>query len=71
MRMYELKFTIMEDTGKLCISATNDGFTSMELIALLEMKKNDILAQIAPDAHFKRVFVDGDGAEIEVKGENK
>lgn len=71
MKTYELKFTVMEDTNQLHIEATNDGFSSFELVALLEMKKNDILAQMAPDMHFKRVFVDGDGNKLEIKGENE
>ena len=67
MKKYEVIFTMENEDGPLRVSTRNDGFSSIELIALLEMKKTDILAQICPDADFKRVFVDENGAEKEIK----
>lgn len=71
MKTYELKFTLNEADGQLHINAHNDGFSFMELVTMLEMKKLDILAQSSPDVHFKRLLIDEDGNNIEIKGENE
>jgi hypothetical protein len=68
MKKFTVTFTA-DECENIEIDARNDGFTSFELIALLELKKNDIFAQICPTSNFKRVFVDRDSNEVEIKEE--
>lgn len=60
MKTYELKFTDHPDTQKMQIEAKCDGFTSFELLGLLETKKQDILAQIRGEIRpdFVREYVE-------------
>lgn len=73
MKQYIL--TITEDTldKKLDFNAMNTGFSALELIALLDVKKQDILRQFGNDVDFTRTFVHPDGTEChieEAEGEN-
>ena len=69
MKKYTVTFTADDDNGVINVETKNDGFTSFEIIALLDLKKQDMFAQVCPTANFKRVFVDSDGNEIEIKEE--
>ncbi len=51
------------ENGQLLITRTNDGFNALELIAILEMAKQDVLAQLkgalpAPEQVKRVVMVD-------------
>lgn len=65
MKTWKLEFTVMDD-GAVSIASENCGVGTSDMIALLEMKKMDIMAQISPETNFKRVFVDSDGNKKEI-----
>ena len=72
--MIDKRWTLVfeeDENGGIRISSKNDGFNSMELLALLDLKKTDVLAQLSPETVFKRVFVDENGNEFELKEEKE
>lgn len=70
MKKWSLVIT-EDDDGQISLSArSNGGFHALELLGLLEMKKCDILAQLSPESTFKRVLIEKDGSEFEIKEEN-
>lgn len=68
MKKWELIFTETEN-GEISISAMQQGFNAMELIALLELKKADILAQMDCGTKYTRVLIEQDGTKVEMKEE--
>jgi hypothetical protein len=70
MKEYVIKFK-MDDDDILSVTKINDGFSGHELIALLEIAKADVIAQLSPDLYFKRTFIDQEGNKYDVKGENE
>ena len=70
MKEYRIKFTI-DDEDVLTVEKNNTGFSGHELIALLEIAKADVIAQLSPNLYFKRTLIDQEGNKYEVKGENE
>ena len=69
MKKFEIIFT-MDDDGVISISGENNGFTALEAIALLEMKKSDVLDQVNKPTKFTRAYSqDGTVLNISDKGE--
>ena len=65
MKIFTITFTENENGNVEC-RATNQGFTGMELLGLLEVKKADVLKQFMyPDA-FERRIIDDDGTVSEL-----
>lgn len=64
MKRWELIFTEHDD-GQISVSAQNQGFDGMELLALLDLKKCDVLAQISPTTVFKRTLITEDGTKYD------
>ena len=66
MKRFEL---VIEDDGDSCImSGTNEGFNVLELIALLDVKKIDLMEQFTKRenfTHHRVVKKDGEEAEIQ------
>ena len=71
MRKFTVIFT--EDTINQTIEckSTNEGFTAIEMVGLLEMKKEDIREQLINEPKFKRYFVDKDGTRQELVKESE
>ena len=64
MRYYKIE--VFDNEGNITISAYNDGFNVLELIGLLESKKQDLLNQLKNQSEFERTFKK-DGTEYEIK----
>ena len=59
--------TFIEDSVNQTIEkSVNKGFTAIEMVGLLEMKKEDIREQLVNEPKFKRYYLDKDGKKIEV-----
>ena len=65
MKRFTMTVT-MDDDGYVSISTENGGFTGGEIVGLLEMKKLDLLAQMNPNANFKRFLLNRDGSKTEI-----
>jgi hypothetical protein len=65
MRTYTLIFT-EHDAGGMDVSATNCGFNGLELVTLLELKKQDILEQVRNPIKFNRVIHRDNGEVAEI-----
>ena len=59
VKTYWVEF-ILED-NKLTMNSHNDGFDVLQLIGLLERKKDDLLNQVRDSANFDRKCVTSDG----------
>lgn len=61
IKKYEIEYTFDTDTNTEQAKRTNDGFTSIELLGILEKSKLDIYAQIRgiikPQKKVKRVLL--------------
>lgn len=68
-KKYEIVFE--EKDGILEFSTINSGFCGIELIGLLEAKKQDILAQLMNDSEFKRTAKNPDGTTVEIEREKE
>ena len=55
MRRFELIAT--EDNGVFTFTSENDGFNALELIAILEMKKHDVVVQAEAQTKYDRAMV--------------
>ena len=55
MRKFELIVT--EDNGVFTFTSKNDGFNALELIAILEMKKHDVVVQAEAQTDYDRTMV--------------
>jgi arginine deiminase len=64
MRKYTL--TITQGENGTTMRAENQGFTVAELIAMLEIKKLDLVAQGNNDTNFKRYALHDDGTKTEI-----
>lgn len=64
MRYYKIE--VFDKGEKVTIQAYNDGFNTLELIGLLESKKQDVLNQLKNQSEFERT-VKKDGTEYEIK----
>lgn len=71
--MKEKKFvmTVTEKDGSGTVDCTNEGFTAFEILGMLRMKEEDILAQIKYPAQFKRYYIDKDGKRSEIVKEGE
>lgn len=65
MKKFVITFTEKEDETIEC-HAVNQGFTGMELLGLLDMKKADVLKQFMYPDRFERHVIDGAGAVSEL-----
>ena len=66
MKKFEL--TVTEENGQLNTIGNNDGFNALELVGLLELKKQDVINQIKHPEKFKHtrtVVKDGEKIAIE------
>ena len=68
MKKLEIKVE-MNIRGEITMEVTNEGFTAVELIGLLELKKMDIVEQCVNPQNFihRRKFKDKDGEWVEVE----
>lgn len=69
MKRFEL--VIEQDANSLVMNGENEGFTALELIALLDIKKTDIMEQFTKRENFTHHRVakkDGDAVEIRKGG---
>ncbi len=58
MKRFELIVT--EKNGNFNFTAENNGFNALELIAILEMKKNDVIVQVQAQTEYDRTtIIDG------------
>lgn len=71
--MKEKKFvlTATEKDGQDLIDCENEGFTALELLGILEVKKSDILEQMRRPADFKRYVIDKNGRKSEIVKEKE
>lgn len=69
MKQFVITFTEKEN-GEVECSAVNKGFTGMELIGLLEVKKADVLKQFMYPERFKRHIIDDTNSEIVEESED-
>lgn len=65
MKKFVITFTENENETVEC-HAINQGFTGMELLGLLDMKKADILKQFMYPDRFERRIIDDDGTVSEL-----
>ena len=70
MKRFVIIFTEKENEQVEC-HTINEGFSGMELIGLLEVKKCDVLKQFMYPERFKRNFVDDDGTMSELVEESE
>jgi hypothetical protein len=59
VKIYKVEFIL--EGSKLTMNSHNDGFDVLQLIGLLERKKDDLLTQIRDSANFDRKCVTADG----------
>ena len=64
MAKFELVVTRNGDDWKF--NTYNDGFTAVELIGMLDMKKTDVLNQINEFTKFERTVIDNEGNKIDI-----
>ena len=60
MKKYEVDWTELSDGSVRC-HANNDGFSGMEILSLLEVKRDDVKAQLYNDTKFTRTILDMNG----------
>lgn len=60
MKKYEVVWTELND-GSLRCDANNDGFTGAEILSFLELKRDDVKAQLYNDTKFTRTILDMNG----------
>ena len=60
MKKYELVWTELSDGSVRC-HANNDGFSGMVILSLLEVKRDDVKAQLYNDTKFTRTILDMNG----------
>ena len=65
MKKFVITFTENEN-GTVECHAINQGFTGMELLGLLDMKKADVLKQFMYPDLFERRIIDDDGTVSEL-----
>ncbi len=65
MKRYELIFTEEED-GTIRCDTTNEGFSGIELLSFLEVKRDDLKAQLYNNTKFTRTLLDMNGIKTEV-----
>lgn len=65
MKRYELIFTEEED-GTIRCNTTNEGFRGIELLSLLEVKRDDLKAQLYNNTKFTRTLLDMNGIKTEI-----
>lgn len=64
MKKFEFIVTV-DDAHLINVSTVNEGFNAVELLGLIELKKNDILDQMYNQTEFKRVSkVNGEEFDI-------
>lgn len=60
MKKYEVVWTELSDGSVRC-HANNDGCSGMEILSLLEVKRDDVKAQLYNDTKFTRTILDMNG----------
>ena len=72
MKKFTMEVT-MDLDGSIEVSGENNGFNAFELIAFLELKKQDIIDQVNNKDKFeyKRSYIDESGEKIEVTKNEK
>lgn len=60
MKKYEVVWIELSDGSVRC-HANNDGFSGMEILSLLEVKRDDVKAQLYNDTKFTRTILDMNG----------
>lgn len=65
MKKYEVVWTELSDGSFRC-DANNDGFSGMEILSLLELKRDDVKAQLYNDTKFTRTILDMNGIREEI-----
>lgn len=64
MKRFKIIYTIDDDQMK--IETYVDGFSTLEMLAALDIKREDIMVQCIHSSEFKRTRKLPDGSEIEV-----
>ena len=62
-KIYKIEF--IQDDDKLTVNSCNDGFDVLQIIGLLEYKKDDLLRQIKDSVNFDRKCFTVDG-EVDI-----
>ena len=57
---------IENEEGGVTIEGTNKGFTAVEIVAILELKKHDLIRQIEEPTKFVRTVVNEDGSTVDI-----
>ncbi len=65
MKRYELIFTKEED-GTIRCDTINEGFSGIELLSFLEVKRDDLKAQLYNNTKFTRTLLDMNGIKTEI-----
>lgn len=56
MKEFCMRVRMDEEAGRVDIDATNDGFNVFELIAILDLKKDDLIRQAQEPTKFTRTI---------------
>lgn len=64
MKRFSIIFTVYND--QMEIATEVEGFSTLEMLAALDIKREDIMNQCIHSAEFKRTRKFPDGSEIEV-----
>lgn len=65
-KVFTFAVTVEDDNSDAVCECTNNGFTCMELIGFLELKKQDIMAQVRNPDMFVRKYINEDGSCVAV-----
>ena len=64
MARFELIATV--ENGYLNIETKNEGFNSLDIIGILDMKRADIVRQVNEKTNFKRTLINDDGSKEDI-----
>ena len=69
--MKKFSLTVTQDGDRVTIDCTNDGFYPLEIVGLLEWRKQDLMEQIQHPERYTRTVKTEDGREIAIKKEGE
>ena len=56
----EFMLKVRENDGELYFESVNTGFNALELVGILEAKKQDVERQIHSETKYGRTYIEGD-----------
>lgn len=65
-KVKRFKVEFVECDGNLKITGENDGFSALEVVGLLEMKKEDIIDQVNHQTDYERTAHTADGRLLDI-----